>query len=54
MHRKELDKVYGIFVSENIASKRVMEKSGFQKIYEGLGEYQGESKQIAKYVLKKA
>ena len=54
MQRKGLDKVYGICVSENIASKKVMEKSGFQKEFEGVGKYQGESRQIAKYVLKRA
>lgn len=50
MQRKALDKVYGICVSENIASKKVMEKSGFQKIYEGIGEYQGKNREITKYV----
>ena len=53
MAKKNLDNVYGICVSENIASKRVLEKSGFIKEYEGMGKYQGESRQIAKYVLKK-
>lgn len=52
MQRKALDRVFGICVSENIASRRVMEKSGFQKMYEGLGEYLGKSMEIAKYVLK--
>lgn len=54
MPKKNLDKVYGICMSENIASKKVLEKCGFKKEYEGIGEYQGESRQIAKYVLKKA
>ena len=54
MQRKELDKVYGICVSENIASKKVLEKTGFKMEYEGVGEYQGERRQIAKYVLKRA
>lgn len=54
MPKKNLDNVYGICVSENIASKKVLEKSGFKKEYEGIGLYQGESRQIAKYVLKKA
>ncbi len=53
MQRKELDKVYGICISENIASKKVLEKTGFKMEYEGVGEYQGESRQIAKYVLKR-
>jgi len=51
MPKKELVKVYGICVSENLASKKVLEKSGFIKEYEGVGEYQGESRQIAKYIL---
>lgn len=53
MPKKNLDTVYGICVSENIASKKVMEKSGFIKQYEGIGEYQGESRQIAKYIYKR-
>lgn len=47
---KNLDLVYGICVSENFASKRVLEKCGFEKQYEGKGEYQGEHRDIAKYV----
>ena len=54
MPEKNVDKVYGICVSENFASKKVLEKSGFIKEYEGVGEYQGESRQIAKYVLNRA
>lgn len=54
MPKKNLNEVYGICVSENIASKKVLEKSGFEKEYEGMGEYQGKSRQIAKYVLKRA
>ena len=50
MPKKELDKVYGICLAENIASIKVMEKCGFQKEYEGLGEYQGENRPIVKYV----
>lgn len=47
---KKLDKVYGICVSENVASKKVLEKCGFEKEYEGAGEYQGHSADIARYV----
>ncbi len=54
MQRKELAQVYGICISENIASKKVLEKNGFKKEYEGMGEYQGQSRQIAKYVLERA
>lgn len=48
---KGLEKIYGICVSENVASKRVLEKCGFKKEYEGIGDYQGKSTEIAKYVL---
>lgn len=53
MSEKGLYKVYGICVSENIASKRVMEKCGFIKEYEGEGQYQSKRKNIAIYVYKK-
>lgn len=54
MPKKNLDTVYGICLAENIASTKVLEKCGFQKEYEGMGEYQGEERQIVKYVLKRA
>ena len=47
---KKLEKVYGICVSENVASKKVLEKCGFEKEYEGAGEYQGNPADIARYV----
>ncbi|MBR6753406.1 MAG: GNAT family N-acetyltransferase [Clostridia bacterium] len=53
MEKKQLEKVFGICVSENAASKKVMEKCGFRKEYEGTGAYQGEMRQIARYVFKK-
>jgi len=53
MPKKNLDIVYGICASENIASKKVLEKCGFIKEYEGMGEFQGENRQIAKYVLRR-
>lgn len=47
---KKLEIVYGICVSENTASKRVLEKCGFKKEYEGIGKYQGKNIEIAKYI----
>ena len=43
-----IQEVYGICISENIASKRVLEKCGFEKVYEGLGDYKGERHEIYK------
>ncbi len=51
MPHKQADKVYGICVSENFASKRVLEKCGFEKEFEGIGKYQGDDREIARYVL---
>lgn len=50
MEKKKLAQVWGICVAENVASKKVMEKCGFHLEYEGMGEYQGEMRPIAKYV----
>uniref|UniRef100_UPI0040564944 GNAT family N-acetyltransferase n=1 Tax=Agathobacter sp. TaxID=2021311 RepID=UPI0040564944 len=47
---KKIHKVYGICVSENIASKQVLEKCGFEKIFEGTGTYQKTDKNVLKYV----
>lgn len=47
---KNLEIVYGICVSENIASKIVLERCGFRKVFENIGEYQGMYRNIAKYV----
>jgi len=53
MPQKSIDRVYGIYVMENAASKKVLEKCGFQKEFEGIGEYQGENRDIVKYVFLK-
>lgn len=47
-----IKEVNGICLSENSASKRVLEKCGFVEISEGTGNYQGEEREIYKSVLK--
>ena len=47
---KNIKKVYGICMCENIASVKVLEKCGFTKESEGQGKYQGEIKNIVRYV----
>ena len=54
MKEKNLTKVTGICVAENAASKKVMEKCGFCKEFEGKGQYQGEEREIAKYIVYRA
>jgi len=44
--------VYGICLAENIASRIVMERCGFEKVFEGIGPYQGEEREIVRYIWK--
>lgn len=50
MKEQHLNQVLGICVSENFASRRVMEKCGFTKLYEGIGPYQGQERSICRYL----
>lgn len=47
-----ISEVYGICLSENIASIRVLSKCGFEVIFEGDGNYQGETRAIFKSIWK--
>lgn len=49
---KKLDEIYGICLSENLASKRVLEKTGFIPYFEGEGLYQGAKRKVFKSKLK--
>lgn len=40
----------GICLAENFASVKVMERCGFAKLYEGIGNYQGEQREICRFV----
>ena len=42
--------VHGICLKENAASKRVLLKCGFEPIFEGIGEYQGEEREVFRSV----
>ncbi len=42
--------VYGICLKENAASYRVLEKCGFEILYTGPGEYQGQKREIVRSV----
>ena len=48
---KELDitKMVGVCIAENIGSIRVLEKSGFVKEFEGIGNYQGRDREICRF-----
>ncbi len=47
------DRVYGVCLKENAASKRVLLKCGFDPVFEGVGDYQGEKREIFKAVWKR-
>ncbi|MBR4538036.1 MAG: GNAT family N-acetyltransferase [Clostridia bacterium] len=49
MQEHRLNQIIGICVAENYASRRVMEKCGFIKMYEGIGPYQGKNINICRY-----
>ena len=40
----------GISLADNKESIKVMERCGFIKLHEGVGKYQGENREIRKYV----
>lgn len=50
MKEHHLNQIIGICVAENYASRRVMEKCGFTKLYEGIGPYQGKNTTICRYL----
>ena len=47
-----IKEVYGICLTENTASVRVLEKCGFVQVYQGAGNYQGKEAEIIKTVWK--
>ena len=49
MKRLCINEIEALCATENIASKRVLEKSGFELFYSGFGEYQGNNRLICKY-----
>lgn len=47
---KNINRIYGIALALNKASRRVLEKNGFALIFEGKGLYQGEQREIIKMI----
>ena len=52
MKKLDIKEILGICVAENIASIRVLEKTGFKKEFEGMGIFQEEERKICKYIYK--
>lgn len=51
--KKGLSEIYGICLKENAASLKVMEKCGFENLFSGVGDYQGQRREIVKKVWRK-
>ena len=49
MPKLGLHSIKGICLAENKASRKVMERCGFRKEYEGIGPYQGQQREICRY-----
>ena len=49
MKKLDIQKITGICLSENAASRKVMEKCGFVLEFDGVGPYQGDEAEICKY-----
>lgn len=50
MEMLQTDKIYGIALEENIASHKVLEKNGFKLIFKGIDKYQGQDRELRKYI----
>lgn len=50
---KRIDEVLGICMAENIASAKVLQKCGFELLFEGIGDYQSKRRRVCKYLYKK-
>ncbi len=49
MEKLGIPQIAGICLAENVASIKVMERCGFMKEFEGLGQYQGAEQPICKF-----
>lgn len=49
MPRLGLRRITGICLADNLASRKVMERCGFVKEFEGIGPYQGAQRPICRY-----
>lgn len=52
MEQLSITEMLGICVIENVASIKVLEKSGFEKEFQGMGTYQDVQREIVRYIYK--
>ncbi|MBE6648406.1 MAG: GNAT family N-acetyltransferase [Ruminococcaceae bacterium] len=53
MKKLGITQITGICLADNKASVKVMERCGFKKEFEGVGTYQGEERNICKFIYTK-
>lgn len=53
MKQLNIDEMTGVCLADNHASVKVMERSGFVKTFEEIGNYQGEQRRICKFIYQK-
>lgn len=54
MKKMNIDAIFGICLADNVASRIVLERTGFIKLFEGVGNYQGEKRKICRYIYRMA
>ncbi len=52
MQQLGITEIAGVCLADNKASVKVMERCGFQKLFEGTGNYQGKEREICRYMYK--
>ena len=52
MKQIDITEIAGICLADNKAPVKVMERCGFRKLYEGMGNYQGQERMICKFIFK--
>lgn len=52
MKKLQLKEMLGVCLKDNVASVKVMERCGFEKMFEGVGNYQGADREICKFIYK--
>ena len=52
MKQLDINEMTGVCLADNLASAKVMERCGFIKTFEGVGNYQGEQRRICRYIFK--
>ena len=53
MDTLQLESMLGVCLADNAASVKVMERCGFEKTFEGIGNYQGEDRRICRFLYRK-